>query len=176
MTSVLPALRIVQNAYVVDDIERACHRFHQLYRTGPFLVMGIHPMQDVVYRGAPTEVITEAAFGWAGDIMIELISQHSDSPSAYREAFPKGTEGLHHVAAFAVDYAAELRAFAEQGYEVVMEMGVGDARISYIDTRSTAGHMVELYPDSDALRGIYDRVRNASGEWDGKDLMIPFSF
>lgn len=176
MTPSLPPLKVVQNAYIVEDIKQACQRFHELYRTGPFMFMETHPMQNVTYRGEPTEVIIEAAYAQAGDIMVELICQHSEGLTAYRDVFSKGQEGFHHVAAFSVDYEAELQMYADLGYEVVMEMAVHNDRISYIDTRSTAGHMLELYPDSDILRGIYAQVRKAAQEWDGKELLVPFSF
>jgi Glyoxalase/Bleomycin resistance protein/Dioxygenase superfamily len=170
-----PPLKIVQNAYIVEDMEAACRRFHELYRTGPFLYIETHPMQGVVYRGTPQEVITEAAFAQAGDVMVELICQHSDGPSAYRDVFAKGEQGFHHVAAFTVDYEAELQMYRNAGYEVVMEMSVQNDTVVYVDTRSTAGHMLELYPDSEAIRGIYTRVREAAEQWDGKELIIPFS-
>ncbi|WP_412520775.1 VOC family protein [Actinomadura madurae] len=170
----LPPLTVVQNAYVVEDILDACQRFHELYRTGPFMFMDVHPMHDVLYRGKPQEVVTQVAFAQAGELMVELICQHSDGPSAYRDVYAKGEQGFHHIAAFSADYYAELAQYAAAGYEVVMEMAVQDDRVAYIDTRATTGHMLELYPESDALRDIYAKVREAAQQWDGEELIIPY--
>lgn len=31
-----PPVKVVQNAYIVRDLESACRMFHALYRIGPF--------------------------------------------------------------------------------------------------------------------------------------------
>ena len=37
------------------------------------------------------------AFAQAGPMQIELIEQHTDGPSVYRDMFPAGTGGFHHL-------------------------------------------------------------------------------
>jgi hypothetical protein len=36
------------------------------------------------------------------------------------------------------------------------------------------GHMIELYPESEIIRGMYARARHESENWDGKQLIIPW--
>jgi hypothetical protein len=34
--------------------------------------------------------------------------------------------------------------------------------------------MIELYPESDIIRGMYQQTRDAARDWDGKELIIPW--
>lgn len=178
MTHALPPVQIVQNAYVVADMELACLRMHDVYGIGPFLQIPRHTMVGVDLSGVPaTEPIEiEVAFTQAGELNIELIYQHSNGPSAFRDSVPAGASGLHHVATFAADYHAARQAYLDRGYEVVMEMsGFGDYQICYVDTRPTLGHMLELYPDNAHLRNLYATIRERCVAWDGRELFEPLN-
>jgi hypothetical protein len=174
-----PQLRhsgIVQNAYVVEDLTEACRRFSDTLGIGPFFRGERHPMRDVRYRGrpAPEPVVIEIALAQAGDVQIELIQQHSPGPSAYRDVFAKGEEGLHHVAVFAGDYAGCRQSLVDAGFEVAMDIaGLGDYEICYVDTTAAFGHMLEIYPEHPALRRLYAFVRAAAEQWDGRDPIRP---
>jgi hypothetical protein len=75
------------------------------------------------------------------------------------------------VATFVEDFDAEVARYAELGFEAanIATTAVGDIRFAYIDTRSTLGHMVEFYEDSEAIRGFYAMIKDASVNWDGSD-------
>jgi hypothetical protein len=178
MVSPLPLAGVVQNAYVVPDLAAACRRFHQLYNTGPFFRGLVHPLRDVRYRGVATApVVIEIACAQSGDVQIELITQSSPGPSAYRDVFAADEQGFHHAAIFTRDYEAEKRALERAGYPVAMDMaGPGDSRICYIDTRAALGHMLELYPDHPALHSVYSFIREQTASWDGRELILPFDF
>lgn len=171
----LPPVQVAQTAYVVADIERACRRLNEVYRVGPFFRIATYAMPDVVYRAQTlTEpVVIEAAFAQAGDVVIELIEQTSPGPSAFRDMFAPDEQGLHHVAMWTQDYAAEKQHFVDAGFEIAMEMPgrSGEYNICYVDTRPLLGHMIELYPDHPTLRGAYAAVRDRSRSWDGRELI-----
>lgn len=171
-------VRVVQNAYVVPDLEAACHRLHGLFRIGPFFRLPPREIRDVVYRGRLLDapLVIEVALAMAGDVQVELIRQTSPGPSAFRDMYGEHDTGLHHVAYFASDFATERRAFVDAGYEVAMEMpGRGDYRICYIDARAAVGHMIEIYPDHPMLRGLYAYVEEHTSAWDGSDLIQPIA-
>src|SRR5690606_25691883 len=99
------ANRIIQMAWVVQDLERAMKAWINTNGVGPFFVA---PLQNLVdrldYRGqavnlAATDV--RLALAQAGDIQVELVEQRCDSPTFYRELVPAGRAGLHHVAIIA---------------------------------------------------------------------------
>ena len=54
---------------------------------GPFYLMERIPLEFARYRGTPQNWVHTSAYGQAGDIMIELISQPDDEPSVLRERF-----------------------------------------------------------------------------------------
>jgi hypothetical protein len=169
---------VVQNAYVVPDLTAACHRFHELYNLGPFFRGTVHPLRDVHYRGVPADpVVIEIACAQAGDVQIELITQSSPGPSAYRDMFAEDEQGFHHSAIFTSDYEATKRGLERAGFPVAMDMaGPGDNRICYVDTRAAFGHMLELYPDHPGLRNVYSFIRNGTSSWDGQELILPLDY
>ena len=42
-----------------------------------------------------------------GDVQIELVCQENDEPGVFRDVFPRGEYGLHHLAVICDDYEAE---------------------------------------------------------------------
>ena len=164
---------MIQNAYVVADIDRAIDRWHAMWGTGPFIVRRHIQMHEVWYRGTPTKLDISAAFVQAGPVQIEFICQHDDSPSAFRDAFAPGAEGLHHVAIMPEDYRATVDRFVAMGYPVATELRTRSGRgASFVDTRPLMGHMVEIYPVSDGVLGLYRRVAEEAARWDGHTLKI----
>ena len=58
--------------------------------SGPFVP------PEGVYRGAPTDMRLTLAVGFAGHMSFELIEQHDDLPSVYREMIETRGYGFHH--------------------------------------------------------------------------------
>ncbi len=173
----MPPLKVVQNAYVVRNLEEACRRFSDLYGIGPFVGGGTGgTLDDHVYRGTPAAPVhLRVAFAQSGDMNIELMEILSDGPSAMHDMFAKGETGFHHVAVFSDDYEADRDRLVALGMPVASEFTIfGGLRVCYIDARSTLGHMIELYPEAEALRGLYRRAREAAADWDGQQTLIPF--
>jgi Glyoxalase/Bleomycin resistance protein/Dioxygenase superfamily len=167
---------IVQNAYVVNDLKEACRTFNQIYGAGPFLVLENFKQDNVVYRGNTVQLTLSIAMCQMGELNIEFIQQLSKGPSCYRDTYAEGEEGYHHVAVYCKDYETEKSRFEEQGFPVVQQMMMGeDAEICYVDTRKATGYMLELYPEGPEVRGLYELVKQASENWDGKTLFQPLT-
>ena len=162
--------QIVQNAYVVDDVFKAAERMVQTVGAGPFFVIQNIELSSCLYRGTPMELDHTSAYGQCGPIMIELVQQNNDGPSAFRDMYAPGEEGLHHVATFTDDFDAEVARYAEMGFEAAnLATTATGVRFSYIDTTSLLGHMVEFYQDDASIRDFYGMVAAASEGWDGSD-------
>ncbi len=176
---ILPPAAIVQNCYVVADLDAACRDFNRLYGIGPFLGGDAFALEQHVYRGTPADPIrARGVFVQSGDLNIELIELLSDAPSAFHDMFPrKGDTGLHHTAMFADDYDATCAALAAGGCPVISEFSVPalGAKICYADTRALNGHMLEIYPENEGIRAMYAMARDAARTWDGKRLIIPWT-
>jgi hypothetical protein len=173
----IKAAAIVQNCYVVRNLEAACAQFRRLYGIGPFLGGASMQLTEHVYRGRPAPAIElRAAFAQAGDINIELLEPVSAAPNAFRDMFPAGAEGFHHVAMFCEDFAATCDHFVAMGYPVVSEACLlPGVRVGFIDARNALGHMIELYPENAIIRGVFQKIRDAAHSWDGNSLIIPLT-
>lgn len=152
---------IVQNCYVVRDLEAACQRFHRLYGIGPFVGGANATLDDHIHRGQPAAPIAlRGVFVQSGDLNIELVELLSSAPNAFNDMYPDGREGFHHVAIFCDDYIRERDALVAQGHPMASEFTTSfGASICYIDATATLGHMIELYPENRIIRAMYAQAR-----------------
>jgi hypothetical protein len=81
----LRLLRAAQIAYHVPDPVTAAADCARRYGWGPFYLLEHIPLASCEYRGRPARFDHSSAYGQAGDLMVELISQHDDEPSVVRE-------------------------------------------------------------------------------------------
>jgi hypothetical protein len=163
----------VQLAYHVADLDAAVVAFHRRFGWGPFLVRRHVQLYDVQYRGTPTTLDISAAHAQAGPVQIELVVQHCDRPSTFRDTFAADQEGLHHVALFPKDHDAMVAHYVAQGFAVTTDLRTAEGRgAAYLDTRAALGHMVEVYRVNPSLHALYARVAALRGDWDGDSLMI----
>jgi hypothetical protein len=160
----------VQIAYHVPDPERAAYEFAGAFGWGPFFLLEHIPLSRCSYRGAPARFDHTSAYGQAGELMVELITQHGDSPSVLRDLFPADRTGLHHVAHFVPSLEQALERAAREGTEVALDAWTATGvRFAMLDTSRLLGHMVELYEGTGDLLKFYRHVRRASAGWDGRD-------
>ena len=157
---------VLQYAYVVTDIEAACLEWTKLIGAGPFFLSMHHESPDHYYRGEPSQADLSYAFGQAGPAHIQLIEQHNDAPSVYREVVAAGATGFHHFAILPDDFDAEKARFEASGYEAVTTL-TSAARVAYMDTRRTLGCFVELYENNAPLRETFAMWKAVHEDWDG---------
>jgi hypothetical protein len=168
-----PEQHIIQNAYVVDDLDAAIARWHAVCGIGPFFVRRHLQLAEVRYRGRAARLDFSAAYVQAGPVMVELVQQHDAEPSAFRDMFAPGQQGFHHVAVVPTDYQALLAHYEAQGCAVAMELRTSSGRgAAYVDTRNLVGHMTEVYLPTEGLAAVYQEVAMAAARWDGRQLVI----
>jgi hypothetical protein len=156
---------ILQYAWVVPDLEAAIHHWHRTLGVGPFLVNRHLAISDPRHRGVPRAVDFSTAVAQSGSAQIELVQQHDDGPSAFRDTVPAGVTRLHHVAILTEDYDATLARYA--GTPVAADGRFGDIRFSYLDTADTLGTMLEVLEDRPGIRAFFGAIRKAAERWDG---------
>jgi len=135
---------ITQMGYVVDDLQSAMTRWSDTLGIGPFTVISHVAIDQGFYRGAPTDVDISVATAESGAIQIELIEQHNDVPSCYRDLFAPGGEGLHHVALRTADYDAQVERYEAMGCPAAFAGVYQGTRFAYMDTSASLGIMVEV--------------------------------
>lgn len=159
--------RILQISWVVRNLEEAALRWHRTMGIGPFIMNRHITITDAVHRGQPQKTDFSTAIAQAGPVQIELVEQHDDSPSCYRDMIPVGAEAMHHVAFIAKDYDAAVANYTAQGHEIASAGKFGEMRFCYVDTVDSLGHMVEILEDSRAIRAFFAMIARAGEEWDG---------
>lgn len=164
---------IIQNAYLVNDIDQAIERWHGLWGLGPFFVRRHIVFASVTYRGKPSKIDMSAAYVQAGPVQVELVAQHDDSPSAFRDMFAPGSEGLHHVAMIPDNYEQTVTHYTALGYPVAAEvLTAGGRGAAFLDTRPLLGHMMEVYMPGDGIKALYRDVAAAAASWDRRQLKM----
>lgn len=158
---------IFQMSWVVPDLEDAVRRWHAATGIGPFLVNRHLKITNPLYRGEPGEIDFSVAIAQAGEVQVELVEQHDEKPSCYRDSVPAGEEAMHHVAIMPQDYDRALQRYLDQGFEVASSGYFGEVRFCYVDCRPMIGHMVEIVQDCRPIRAFFSAIRQAAAEWDG---------
>ncbi|MBI1392359.1 MAG: hypothetical protein GC152_06410 [Alphaproteobacteria bacterium] len=161
---------VVQVAYHAPDISAAARFCAVTYGAGPFYMMEHIPLRRSLHRGRARPFDHTSAYGQCGDVMVELIHQHGDEPSAVRDMFSRDAVGLHHLAVFVPQLDAALSAAEEEEMAIALDAETVDGvRFVMADARQSEGCMIELYEQSDALARFYAFIRRKSVDWKGDE-------
>lgn len=155
-SNVSPLARPVQIAYAVDpsrDLEHVAAEFRVSTGAGPFVVVRNISLTSCSIGGRPGEFDHSSAYGWWGEVMVELVQEHT--PSLIGR-----TAGLHHVAFMVPDLEESIAWCARQHWPTLLDAHTGTGqRFVFADARGSLGHLVEMYEPSERLLGFYDHVR-----------------
>ncbi len=173
MTQPLGTVR--QLAYVVTDLDAALRYWTETIGAGPFFTIEHCPLEDQKYYGASTHLDISIALGNSGDLQIELIVQHNEADSVYRDFQERGGRGAHHIALMPEDYRGTYQRYIEQGYQAAFECSLGGAPVVYFDTLDSVGHYTELWDNNDVFKNMFLMVENAARNWDGADPVRPLA-
>lgn len=158
---------IVQNAWVVNDLEEAMTRWTRVFGIGPFFCNPDIRVSDPRYRGHPTDLRFAGAIAQAGSVQVELIQVLNEVPSCYRDLVPAGREAMHHIAVFADDFDAEVARYGALGFDVAFSGSNRDMRFAYMDTSPVLGVMVEILEDVESVRTAFANIKSVCDSWDG---------
>lgn len=168
-------LAFFQASWVVRDMEAAIRRWQQTSGVGPFFVNPNPVVREGRYRGLASAPSYTIALAQSGPMQIELIAQHDDLPSVYRDIGDPGPAGtFHHMAYFTDDAEGEFARYAAMGAPLLFDGWFGDMRLGYVDTRATLGFMVEVLAHDPVVEGVFARIAEAAVGWDGRDPVRPF--
>ena len=184
---------IIQYAYVVEDIDAAIHKWNRVFGAGPFLkIEHWGPADKHLYRGQPIRDDVTHAHGQCGPAQIQFTQQHNDAPSIWRDMYPKGSEGFHHVAVLVDDFDEEKARFIQMGCSVGEEFQFNTShaghvhvpagtkipeigRCAYMDARHLIGCFVEVFEEHPIVRHEFNAVKAAHENWDGVTDLIRYS-
>lgn len=160
-----------QAAWVVGDMEKAIRNWVKA-GVGPFIWAPHVKLDEYVYHGHAHQIDYSVAIAQSSSMQIELICQHDDRPSHYRDVFAPGEAGMHHLCRFTDGFDLDLAHFGAEAVKIAAQGRAGDARFAYLDTRATIGCMTEIIEETGTIRGLFDLVRDAATSWDGREAFI----
>lgn len=166
MAGVLPG-SVRQNGYVVPDLDDALSHWTEVLGVGPWFPIRNITLSPSVYRGAPATTEISLAVANSGDLQIELIEVHGDSPSVFREFIDGSTCGLHHLAWWTDEFDAVVDQADAARWKVIQSGDLMGTRFCYFDTEAHQGTVAELMELNEMSRWLADQTRNAATDWDG---------
>jgi hypothetical protein len=151
----------------------------------PFTCRREFKAPDGWYRGSTEMPRLTLAHGYSGKIFIELIQQHCNTPSVYREHIDRFGYGLHHfgLAIASEDYDAALAKYYEQGFEDVFTDNLpGGVRIRYLGLKDpeamkkmvqeTGVGYFECVEMKKSEESFFGSMIEAAENWDGKTISV----
>ena len=166
---------IAQAGYVVRDVEQAIEHWASELGIGPFFRLDHARPDNYRYAGVLQEEGPDLtiALAYSGDLQIELIQQNDDTPSLYKEFLTEADAGLHHWCFFTNSYSADYQCAIDRGLSIGHEGSFGDdTRFAYFRTDPRVGTMCELAELAPATSGLFDALRKAARDWDGKNALF----
>jgi hypothetical protein len=161
---------IMQLSYCPRDYDAALSYWIGM-GAGPFFELHHVQLENIRFRGEPSDIDFSMALGYLGDIQIELIRQHNDVPSMYTEWLAEGREGVQHMCVLVEDIAEARRRVAAIGGTVLQEgeLPGGAGAVIYVDTGGGPGTVMEYLQIGQAGRDGFAMMREAHRNWDGTD-------
>ena len=167
---------VFQIAYVVKDMDAALAHWTGTMGVGPFYRFPL-PLpfdwlrldETAADSAAQAGMLGAVAIAYSGDTMIELITPGA-TPSPYTRFLEQGRHGVHHLGTIATDYDAQMAAARAAGIAVVMEGELPLSRFAYLETDALwPGTMVEIIDMRPPMVELFDMIKAAAKDWDGKD-------
>ena len=151
--------RPVQIAYSArgeNSLEEAAEIFRDRTHCGPFVFAHHIELSSCTINGATSTFDHSSAYGWWGEVMVELVREHS-------EPLGPSPTGLHHLA-FMVDSLSDgIDWCAQQGWPLILHAQTRSGQeFVFCDARHDLGHFIEMYEPSERLLNFYDYVRQLS--------------
>ena len=170
-----------QLGLIVRDVDQAIDHCVNVLGVGPFVVLPEQQFADYSYRGTPmTGPVCTLAFAQTETVQIELIKQHDDVPSAYKEFYDAGGDGLQHVCVWPdtrEEFEAWRQDLLDRGLTVVHEGQVDGSplRFTYMEKPGAGWYpMIEISEGNfPLLEQVWAKLRAANANWDGERRTVP---
>ena len=160
---------IMQNGFVVPDWREAALHWAETLGVGPFFVVEHVAFAELRYRGEPTSIDMSVAIAYAGELQIELVQQHDDTPSIYTDFLRDHAPGLQHVGALTDDLDRALDDNALRSKIVQDGVTTAGQRFAYVDTVLHNGSMLEIVETDAGMLKAFDYMKDAARNWDGEN-------
>jgi methylmalonyl-CoA/ethylmalonyl-CoA epimerase len=160
--------KISQIAFLPQDWDATFDYWTRVMGAGPFYDLAHIPLVNTRYRGTPQPCDISAALGYWGDLQIELLRQHDNAPSIYREWIDGGRSGVHHIGIVVDDFDAAFAALLAEGGVAVQETEIPDvSRAAYFEMPGEPTPLIEILGLRPEFVRLWEKMRRTAAEWDG---------
>jgi Glyoxalase/Bleomycin resistance protein/Dioxygenase superfamily len=113
-------------------------------------------LESVRIAGAPGTFDHSSAYGQWGEVMVELVQQHTAPIGA--------PTGIHHCAYFVDDLDVAQRSLVDAGFPELLwaQVAGSSTAFAFHDARPTLGHLIEVYVKTPRLHEFYVYIRSLS--------------
>jgi catechol 2,3-dioxygenase-like lactoylglutathione lyase family enzyme len=159
MTEKTLAQSVFQIGYVVPDLKAAVAFFKEKLGVPHFMVVEKIHLSDQTYRGKPSDVTSAIAFGYLGDMQIELI-QPISGESTYTEFLAKNPAGgVQHLGVMVEDFDKAVADMKAKGFPLVQSGRNGETRLAYFATDPAIGTLTEIVYIHPPERGRFEDLK-----------------
>jgi len=163
---------IMQISWIVPDLQAAMREYTERLGIGPWFVSEHFSPEVNLYRGEPNDADISIGMTYSGHMNFELIEQHDEKPSVYRETLLKRGYGFHHWALASHDIEADIASYQAKGDAIALDILINGGRVVYADTSAYLDGMTELIEITDGVRAGFGDMYRIARDWDGKDLIF----
>ena len=166
-----------QMGFVVDNFDEPIKHWTEKLNIGPFFILEHLDLKDVYYygkNGEENEIDFSVALAYSGNMQIELIKQHCDTPSIYNEYSNIKKGSLHHICRLTPNINNDIEMLESQGYQNIQAGETSDEGIkfAYLDIHENYGSILELAELAEENLAVTEAIKNASKNWDRKNSTI----
>ncbi len=167
--------QIMQLGYVVEDIETTAREWVERTGAGPFYTLDQLEMDQYYYRGERTDLTMSLAFGYWGDIQVELIHPLNEADTLYTRALKDAPGKLNHLATVVSDLDALLS--RHQLNDRVIQSGKMPTGLQfvYLEEHVPGGLHLELIEAQDSTLQAFEGMKQIAAQWDGSHPLRPMS-
>jgi methylmalonyl-CoA/ethylmalonyl-CoA epimerase len=135
---------VYQIGFVVPDIHKGMDFFKGKLGVPEFLFIEKPELQDETYLGKPAPLRLHLAFGWCGDVQVELVQPIAgvSTYSKFLDHNPQG--GMHHYGIEVPNYAEGVKQMEARGYSLAQGGRHNETRFAYFDTTGVIGALTEV--------------------------------
>lgn len=152
--------RFAQMGFIVDDVIEASRKWAAVHGVGPFHLLPV--VDQTLTRGDETVTVrVQAGVAQAGPVQIELVQQHDDQPSIYRN-----WNGFHQICTVTSDFDAKVEHYRSLGYDAWLNESPR-FRVAYVDTVRDFGCFIEIVQHSPWFLDQLAQIAQACATWDG---------
>lgn len=164
---------VSQLGFVVPDLDAAVAHWASL-GVGPFFLLEHITFERCQFRGKPVTLDMSVAVGQWGEVQVELVRQHCQTPSIYTTFDGSKRGGLQHMGVMTDSVVESVAQLTARGVTPIQEGETANGiRFAYVDTDERPGAhpggMIELIERGPAIDSFFSLVRKTAINWDGRN-------